>query len=179
MQNLMVFTSREPCSALLGASGALGPLLGRSWTFWGPPWADPGSLPWGSLGPLLGRPWASPGLSWAVLGASRASPGLPLGAPGPLLAAKVNISRNLVKPTGFPLFLQVLGGSGEPPGGSWGLWVDPDQAPPLPYEMETSAAGARCFCGPICFGSARKSEGHPSSCPLNKAMATVFLLRRR
>ena len=111
--------------ALLGASGSLGPLLGRSLAapgpsrdVPGPSWAAPVSL-WGRSGWLLGLSWAGPGpllTSWTVLGASWASPGPPLGALGPLLAAKCDALRNLVKKSVFHVF-SAPGALPGPPGG--------------------------------------------------------------
>ena len=98
---------------------SLGPCLGRSWGPLGPPLA--------TLGPLLGRPWASPHPSWVVLDASWASPVPPLGAPGALLAAKGDFSRNTVKTMVFPWFWRLRGPPGSLLEGPWGClggsWV--------------------------------------------------------
>ena len=91
-----------------------GPFLGRSW-------ASPG--PWGALGAYLGRSWqllaalgprlGRPGALLGALGASRA-------ALGALWAAQK--SRSAEKPNfvDSTAFFMVFGGSGRPPGASWG-----------------------------------------------------------
>jgi len=126
LSKTLVFTSRESFLALLGTSGALGPLLGRSWAFWGPPWADPGSLPWAPGAPR-GVSWASlgppMGLSWPLLGCPGRFLGLSWASFGGSGAALSSKRRHFTKPRKtkrFLWFLQVLVGFGEPPGGSWG-----------------------------------------------------------
>ena len=127
--------------AFLGASGSLGPLLGRSRAPPGPSravpgssWAAPMSL-WGRSGWLLGLSWAGPGplltslgLSWAPLGPLL---GLLWGLWGRSWKPNATL-RNLIKTMGFIGFCRCLGLRGPsrgllgaswralgPLGGSW------------------------------------------------------------
>ena len=109
---------RVPWAAPGPLPGPSRPLQGRPWVVLGRSHEPLGPL-WVALGALLGRPWASPDLSWTVLGASWASPGPPLGALGPLLEAKCDVTKPH-KNHGFSLGFAGVWGSGDPPGASWG-----------------------------------------------------------
>ena len=117
----LLLASRGPPWALLGSQGRPLGLLGRSW---GTARLS-GSVP----GPLLGASWASVGDSWAALGPPLGLSSPILGCPGRLLdlscasfegsGGDLGSQRRLFtthcKSHVFQLFLQVWGGSGEPP----------------------------------------------------------------
>ena len=92
--------------------------MGRSWAFWGPPWADPGSLPW-APGPSLGVSWASlglpMGLAWPLLGCPGRFLGLSWassGGSGTALDSKRRLFMKPHKTIGFSWFCRFWGAPG-------------------------------------------------------------------